>query len=179
MAQNFSCGWIGDLDSLPMKPVMLVKVHDFHPEYLKPASFVLYSFRDIRDVLASMYRKFGEAPTLEAADVAVAMHNQWMRHANFVFRYEDMAEKKVEIVRSLAQRFQMPNLDVEKIVAEVDTMKTSAGTERYDSASLYHEGHITDGRHGSWEGIISPSLEQEILAKHGEWFRQHGYSNVI
>ncbi len=176
MAQNFSCGWIGDLNTMPMKPVMLVKVHDFHPEYLKPASFILYSFRDIRDVLASMYRKFDKEPTLEAADIALGMYAHWMRHANFVMKYEDMmAGQKLKIAEELAGRFQLSHLDIEKIVDEVEGMKASAGTETYDVNSLYHEGHITDGRHGSWEGIISPELEAQILQKHEAWFRHHGY----
>ncbi len=171
---NFSCGWIGDIDNIPTRALMLIKLHDFNQALVNESSFVFYSYRDVRDALASMKRKFGLEPSLDAASNFILHHNHWINQSHFVMKYEDMAENKASIVANLATRFQLNDVDVDAVLAEVEPMK-SAPVDKYDTENLYHAGHITDGRHGSWEGIISPELEKEILDKHRDWFEQYGY----
>mgnify|MGYP003856722567 CR=1 FL=1 len=176
LAEKFSSGWIGDLDKMPMKPVMLVKVHDFHPKIIDQASFIFYSFRDVRDVLASMYRQFGQEPTLDAASSAIENHECWLRYAGFVMKYEDMAANKLVIVQSLAEKLGIKEYEATKVVEEVDGLKkTNSDSAKYDTTNLYHKGHITDGRHGSWEGILNKDLEKKIVDKHYDWFKRYGY----
>ena len=57
VAEQFSCGWIGDWEQIPKKNYMLIKVHDFNKSLAGQSKCILYSFRDIRDVIASGIKK--------------------------------------------------------------------------------------------------------------------------
>ena len=63
---DLSGGWIGDWRRLPKRRRLLLKVHEFDPFLAKKARLVLYSYRDLRDALASCRRKFDIEPSLEA-----------------------------------------------------------------------------------------------------------------
>jgi hypothetical protein len=45
----------------------------------------------------------------------------------------------------------------------------------YDKTSLFHKNHITDGRHGSWNGIVNNLFIKEIEIKYKNWFVENGY----
>ena len=75
---NFGCGWVDVLKEIPSKPLMLIKIHDYVEELASQAAIILYSYRDIRDAIASQVRKWGVKPTLEIADHIVYQHSTWM-----------------------------------------------------------------------------------------------------
>ena len=67
VGNNLSSGWIEDLGTLSKKEVMLIKIHDL-PKFLsKKSQIILYSYRDLRDALASSKRKFGNEPSMDKA----------------------------------------------------------------------------------------------------------------
>lgn len=69
---QFSCGWVGDWQAIPKKPYMPIKIHDYHQGFADASRLVLYSYRDIRDALASVKRKFDRQPSLALADHWIA-----------------------------------------------------------------------------------------------------------
>jgi hypothetical protein len=41
--------------------------------------------------------------------------------------------------------------------------------------NLLHKNHITDGRHGSWDGYVPEELVREIENEFCEWLQSNGY----
>jgi len=178
LALHFSYGWIGDWNQIPKKNIMLIKVHDFNKPLVDKSKCILYSYRDIRDVIASCQRKFNMTPSLELADNLVVKHENWMKVADFIMRYETMLHKKEDIVADLARLFGFANVDPAEIIESIDGLNYKSEGDKnnmYNMTNLYHDGHITDGRHGSWKGLIDDNLIHQIEQKHQNWFKKHGY----
>jgi len=178
ISQQFSCGWIGDWENIPKKKYMLIKVHRYNESLVDQSKCILYSYRDIRDALASSFRKFGQVPSIEAADALVSQYEKWMNVANVVMRYESMLDDKESIITQLVHLFGMQNIDPARIVENIERISyQSQGSKNatYHNVNLYHRGHMTDGRHGSWKGLIDSNLLKQIEEKHQEWFEKCGY----
>ena len=45
----------------------------------------------------------------------------------------------------------------------------------YKKETLYHDGHITDGRHGSWKDDLDPEFVRQIEDKYHDWFVINDY----
>ena len=169
IAQDFSCGWVDDLRKIPKKRYMLIKLHGYDQRLVNQATKVLYSYRDIRDVLASIQRKYGHAPTMERADHEVQQHELWTGVADFVIRYESMLSNKKRIVDQLAQTLGVEFFDSTAIVEEIEQLDyTSDGPRNriYHEVNLLHAGHMTDGRHGAWKSAGDDALFRRIEEKH-------------
>lgn len=179
IAKSFSCGWIKDLGNIPGKKYMLIKVHAYNQNLVDQSKCIIYSYRDIRDSLASLYRKFGQIPSIKAADALVVQHQRWMNVADFVMCYESMLEDKVTVIKQLAKLFGMENIDPDQIIKSIEQMSyQSEGSKNanYHNVNMYHIGHVTDGRHGSWKGVLDDDLLKQIEEKHRGWFDKLGYS---
>jgi hypothetical protein len=175
---DVSSGWVGEWTNLPRQPTMLVKVHDFDPVLAKHARVVLYSYRDIRDALASSKRMFRTEPTLEAARQWLQWDHHWRSRADCMFRYESAQADPLDAIERLAQALDIPVADPELIQRElmrVEFQPRRSGPGQYDRESLLHPGHITDGRHGSWKGWLSPALLQQIERECGDWLVANHY----
>lgn len=173
-----SCGWIDDWHSLERQPTMLVKLHDFEPDLVSLSGAVFYSFRDVRDVLASAQRIWNIAPTAESAAYHIAQYRSWIKAADLVVRYETLIADQDTTLRRLARVIGAGSADTRAIAAALDAMRfegASDGTKPYDATNLMHRGHRTDGRHGSWEGALDTGLVREIEAEHRDWFVANGY----
>jgi len=179
VAEQFSCGWIGDWEQIPKKNYMLIKVHDFNKSLVDHSKYILYSFRDIRDVIASGIRKFGWVPSEKVADNLIIQHERWMKEADLVMRYETMLHNKESIINDLARLFDIKNVDpagIANSIEELNYQSQGDKNDMYHKTNLYHSGHITDGRHGSWKGLIDTALIQKIEEKHQEWFIKNNYT---
>lgn len=173
-----SSGWIGDWATLPRRPLMLVKIHEHDPFLARHAHGILYSYRDIRDALASGKRKFGIEPTLELARHWLASDRRWRAQATFTLRYESMLTDPESTVRALARSLRLAPDDAKFILPQlhqVDYQPDRARPGSYDRETLLHPGHITDGRHGSWRGWLSPALVRQIEDECHDWLVENGY----
>ena len=180
-AKEFSCGWVGDLKTLPKKRIMLIKLHGFDQRLVDLADKIVYSHRDIRDSLASSERKFGHAPSMERADRLVRLHEQWIGVADFVMGYEAMQSNKVNTVVQLAGALQIENFDSRAIVDEIDQLDYSSPGPKnryYHEVNLLHAGHFTNGGNGVWRSSGKDELFREIEKKHLRRFEQTADSPV-
>jgi Sulfotransferase domain len=173
-----SC-WIADLSKLPMTSQRLVKLHNYHADLSDKAEFVAYSYRDIRDALASSFRKFGTQPTLDLADHYISQHQLWIARADYVMRYEHMQEDPKRELDRIAEALGVEGIDATQIDSELNSLSyESMGHKNgtYNEVTLFHHGHITDGRKGSWHRGLSVALEREIVERHAAWFAANNYS---
>ncbi len=102
---NFNAGWVGDWADIEQRDCMLMKVHDFNAVHSDAAKAVLYSYRDVRDAVASQYRKFGSVASMDLVGRYIEMHEQWMPRTDYAMRYETMLNGREAILR---QRYAVP-----------------------------------------------------------------------
>lgn len=153
----------------------------------------LYTFRDPRDVVASLYRKgrlkqghSERGPRNARLTVRRELRGDafWRNKSNvWVRRYEDFKDEVPALVRDLAHYLDVPVDDdrVAAIVAEVDLQTQSqraieAKRHGVDENLRITSNHITDGREGAWRDTLT---DEELVAIEGEaavWLKANGYS---
>ena len=176
--EDLSFGWIEDMRNRPFGDCTLLKLHDHEEDMTSRSDLTVYSYRDIRDVLASQQRMFGTPPSLNLVDHWIAQHNKWIRSAHIKIRYEDFgSERQSQLVEEIAHHLGfVDNVVPHKVIAQLIKLpNTPATSKRYDPETLLHPGHITDGRHGSWRDQLERELVTAIETKHGDWLTCHGY----
>ncbi|RVT49478.1 sulfotransferase domain-containing protein [Rubrivivax albus] len=176
---ELACGWVGDIGRLPATAACrLVKIHEWDDALVTQAEFVTWSYRDLRDAMASQHRKFGGALSLQFADYLVRQDARWMTRADHVMRYEAMlADPRRELVR-LANALKLPDIDPAAVQRELEGLSfESEGprNEAYHELTLLHRGHVTDGRAGSWRNGMPEDLARQIVSAHAGWFSARGY----
>lgn len=175
----YSAGWLTDLEHRVGAVPVLLKVHDFDPALVERAAGIAYSFRDLRDALASARRKFGRTPSLPHARRLLEAHQQWLPRADFVMRYETMLQDPPGTLQALAAAFGLEAGDTEVLSAELGRLDYAAsddGNGRYNTVNLMHRDHVTDGAHGSWRGTLEDDFVRDLEREFPQWFADNGYS---
>lgn len=176
--RDIGCGWIGDFESFKNHDTVIVKTHAFSEKAASAAALIVYSYRDVRDAVASMKRKFKATPNLELATQLIEQDALWRKHAAFVMRYEDFLAAPEKIVEGLAARIGVKGVDAAQLVQALGGLSYEGGKAQngvYDRENLLHQGHITDGRHGSYRETLSPELVAAIEDRHRIWLEDNGY----
>jgi hypothetical protein len=192
IAGNLGCGWLGDWKTIPKRKYRLIKMHEYDFVAVDLSRAIFYSYRDIRDAIASQQRKFGGTPNMRAADDYVHLHEMWMQKADFPMKYEVMLQDQERIIAGIAETLEAVNLtpptpgynkpDPAGIAEELRRLRfESEGdkTGQYNKVNLYHRGHITDGRIGSWKGSLDEDLAARITEKYEWWFAKYGYETDL
>src|SRR5262245_49638153 len=79
---GLAAGWIAEKDTLLKHKNPVVKTHAFDADLAAcETAVVLTSHRDLRDVLASLHRKFNTGFSLQPLRDAVESHGNWSRVA--------------------------------------------------------------------------------------------------
>jgi hypothetical protein len=179
-AEDLGAGWVDDRGELLRHRTVVLKVHVFDPTLLVEPYVVLTSHRDLRDVAASLARKFKLPATLEMTRFVFEQYERWAELARFDMRYEDMLIDPAKMVGRVADAIGLAvgAGEITTIADEVELSKTTirADSRGFDPKSLLHAGHITNGRPGSWTNEVSGELARQIVATFGSWMRAHGYS---
>jgi len=180
---GLAAGVIGERERLLAHANTVIKVHAFDADLASRKSIALTSHRDLRDIAASLVRKFGTNSPLASLRENVDHHARWARVAAYDLRYEDLLTDKPGQVERLAGALRIPAaalaaLDYGAIAQEVEAEQFDerrSTPERYDAVNLLHEGHVTDGRHGSWEGTLPAALVRAIEREFRPWLAARGY----
>lgn len=181
-------GWYQDHRGLMANRHVLLKMHFHEAPVAGCARAIFYSYRDIRDAMASQQRRFGGPAQMAWADEYVRSHEEWMRCADFTLEYEHMLHGKEEILAGLAEvirrKFMTGSPDestawnAADIIAEIAEMSYDSPGPRnpqYNEVTLFHPRHVTDGRPGSWKGSLDPGLSAAVVEKYRWWLRKYGY----
>lgn len=178
--------------------IWLAKVHQqakrFRDGLPDEGALYFYTYRDLRDALASAWRKnryvighpkrtpeelraFVKAQ-LKSGNIFEARQNLWRG------RYEDFVEDLVGLTEQLAHTLQVPTTPelVERLVAEAQPDKQrervrqlSEGNQEVRSTSFITSNHITDGRSGAWKETLTVQ-EAELAERMARpWLKQRGY----
>lgn len=173
-------GWIDDLG--PLKKyngkTLLIKLHDFDPILAKSSDIILYSFRDIRDVVASHERINKISPTIELFRYVVLEDKQWRKVSKFIMQYEIMIDSKAEVLNGLAKILGVSDYSPDLIIHEIDQMNyfsTDKTNETHNLDNIMHKEHITDGKHGSWKGQLTDTLVKQAEEEFSDWLVENRY----
>lgn len=174
-------GWVVDWQNLPRTEHMVIKTHGYQEAWVRRADLVFYSYRDLRDAMASFRRKFGLADPLALAMQSIQNDKALRGVARYAMRYEQMIEDKVACLRDIASVLGMPVPDdtrLADIAREIDSLSYDSPGPRnaqYHLENLLHKGHITNGQHGSWDKDIPALVIREMERRHEGWLRENRY----
>ena len=170
---DLQSGWVRDARNLPRANTYLIKTHGMHIIDTWRASRTVYSYRDPRVALVSLWRKFGIEPTIH-------MFRVWMnefafaeRHADLILRYETVMQDIPGAVQALAKLVGREEADCDAIAAEI---AGSTGEGRgVDKVTLLHGNHATGTTDDEWRMVLPDTLIAQIAEEFGPWFARYGY----
>jgi hypothetical protein len=180
---GLAAGWIADKDRLLLGENVVIKAHTFDHTLVSSRTVVLTSYRDLRDVAASICRKSKRPFAMARLRETVESHARWFRIAAFDLRYENLLIDKRSELQKIVHALRLPGdtvrrLSLDLILQQIESEKfceeraTPAG---HDAVNLLHKGHITDGRHGSWTTALSNEVINSIEEEFCVWLTKRGY----
>jgi hypothetical protein len=178
---DLAAGWIAERERILLHRNAVVKIHEFDEKLAARGNIVLTSHRDLRDIAASLSRKFNF--TMETLRETVEAHAKWERAAVYDLRYENLLTDRMTELRNMAARLNLPAataaaLPYQKILDRLtgETFSAERATsQRFDAVNLLHEGHVTDGRHGSWTDTLPEDVVSAIEKEFRPWLVARGY----
>ena len=124
---------------------MLLKAHGYEQNLVDASSVIFYSYRDLRDAIASQERKTGEKATLELADCYVDAHEKWMQVADYTMKYESFLHEKESFIPDIVKILNAKQIiscdsnskpaNPENILGEIEQLNYAADGEK---TNLYH-----------------------------------------
>jgi hypothetical protein len=182
-APDLAAGWITDKEELLKHRNVIIKLHSFDAGLAARADVVLVSHRDLRDVAASLQRKFQNGFSIKMMHETFDDYARWSQLAAYDLRYERLLTDKVSELKKIAAALKLPapalrELPYETICREVDAEKFTAQrstAEGHDAINLLHDGHVTNGRHGSWKNFVPDELITAIENEFRAWMSAEGY----
>ena len=153
----------------------------------------LYTFRDPRDVAASLVRKgrwHSGHPRRSAQQLATIVHTElrgdkfWRKQKNvWIGKYEEFSQEIPQLIASIAAFLDIRHVDdaeVARIAAYVDldrqrARSTLVRSDGIDTMTRVTTNHITDGSHGSWRGTLTDEEVTAIEQVADRWMRRNGY----
>jgi hypothetical protein len=176
--------------------LLMAKVH-FRPaldreDFPEVGARYLYTYRDPRDVVASLYRKGrfkpddperGARPSRLIVRRELRGDEFWTSKSDvWVGRYEDFRDDVPGLVRALADYLGI-EVDEARITDIVRQVDLAAQEERAKAAREHGvdddlrvtSNHITDGREGAWRDTLTSEELVAIEAESARWLVEHGY----
>ena len=176
--------------------LLMAKVH-FRPalerdDFPQVGAKYLYTYRDVRDVMASLYRKGRAKPedpergprsSRLGARRELRGDTFWRsRDSVWIGKYEQFKDDVPQLVRDLADFLEVDvtSQRVDAIVADVDmqaqqSRAVDAKAHGVDDDLRVTSNHITDGRMGAWRDTLTPEELIAIEAESAGWLVEHGY----
>lgn len=193
-------GWSWDLVTPTLTrdgaPPSVVKVHspsEPHERLLDQTRVrMLYSYRDLRDSMASLVQKRGD---LGSDAFAWNVRDALDSYAHFTSathvltsRYEDFTRDisgEIDRIGAFLGLRPSPALRDELVeglgldaqrrrIASVEWREGQA----WDPRSLLHHNHIRDGAIGKWRTVLTPEQIATVHAMAGPWLVKMGYATV-
>jgi len=180
---DLAAGWISEKEKILTHRNAVIKTHSFDADLAARSDVVVVSHRDLRDVAASMHRKYKVEFSIKPVRETFDDYIKWKKTAVYDLRYEQLLIDKAPELKKIAAVLKLPaptleGLPYELISKEIDGEKFTeqrSTAQRYDAVNLLHEGHFTDGRHGSWTNYVPAEIVAAIENEFRSWMVAEGY----
>lgn len=159
---------------------------------------VLFSYRDVRDIAASIRKKWGYPfeRILSDIDAMIEIERQFDEIPNVLTQpYELLYENLPEATMQLSAFFgvELPPNALETIVNQnsiapdgrvtaarpglIKSLSRLFGREVHDRRTLLHGDHISEsrGRAGDWQSQFSPDEVDTLSDRYANWLLSHAY----
>ena len=172
--ESFGCH-----DSRVDADACVLKTHFFDSDLQSESSFIFTSYRDLRDIAASLVRRDCIANNSDAVGEAVReliefQYKPWKTYSSYVFKYEEMIENRLGTVQRILDVLGLHSVDSRQVLRDVELLKLTV-TANMDRTSMLFPGHITDGRAYSYAETLSSESIAVIEDIAGSWLLDHGY----
>jgi hypothetical protein len=182
-APDIAGGYMGQMEELITHRTAIIKLHPYYADVAARADVILTSHRDLRDVVASTHRHYQVGFSTTLVNNCVRDHLRWSQIADYDLHYERLLVDKLAEVKKIAAVLKLPpqtldQLPYEAILREIEGekfVKQFSESTEYDAVNLLHKGHITDGRHGSWENVVPKEFVAAIEKEFRGWLTAQGY----
>lgn len=180
---NYDCGFYSEFDwRSSSKDVVLVKIHPFRKILFDKAEKIIITKRDVRDICASAVRRklipLDETKCLKyVSDCINKEYIPWIYHSNkykkpiLEISYRDIVYKKDETINKVISFLNIRtnhNL-IKKSMLEIFPPEQKNG---YDSVTLLHYGHITNGGIGTFKDVLPEQIHEKIKKMFYEWVEE-------
>lgn len=206
-------GFLGDfgkpevrqkLDALKVgKGWSILKTHELplEPDFYDDNVRVIFSYRDVRDIAASIKKKWGYPfeQILADIDAMIEIERAFADLPNVLVQsYDNLYDDLPSATREIAQFFSVPltttnisqisgslSVDASKkrIEARLKNPVTRllgrvVGRLRVDPITQMHDNHISasNGRDGDWVNQFDAAERDELERRYSAWLAQRGYA---
>lgn len=187
-------GWVDDISEEQLKPgafaVAIMKTHDIEAEPIQQLGAhcqleFLYSFRDMRDVIASKLRKnneiFSSGKVARWVESFLSADRRARNKSLYLAKYEEFSDNILLEVEHIARYLDVSvtreslkgfaqDLSREAALASMDRVDKG-----YDPDSLIHRNHITSGGPGTWRDYFTRMQAGFIEYLCFDWLVSNGY----
>jgi hypothetical protein len=140
----------------------------------------IHSYRDIRDVAASLIKfipKLNDDILEQSLVATMAESDAWMQEADgYAYRYEDMMSNPAEEIEKIAEF--LGYLVGASEMAKKFSLENNRGllpSSGKTPNNVWWHNHIDDGKVGKWEDVLTPS-QIDMVGRIGlNWQRKMGY----
>lgn len=171
-------GWIDDVHFPILSKHSVVKVHNFDTCFVHHADFVFYSYRDVRDSLASLERMFNKKPSITIARNLISQDSLWRGNSKACFSYEQITNEPLNVIKSILSILGFDTLqpiEIQNAMLSIPISIRNSDGPSYDPVNLYHKGHITNTTNSDWRNQLDPKLIVAVNNEFYHWFTQNGY----
>jgi len=135
-------------EELPELDFQILKAHKYHdkrtPAFIDEHTIVLTTFRENRDILASIYRAKEQMKDFRGQQHDIPKYNEWQQHWNIHSVYQVHFNKLIQnpkrIIRDIARLLKI-TVNEEEVYQKFVACKPPK--EGIDPITLLHAGHIT------------------------------------
>lgn len=167
---DLSIGWVEDLKKIHKGRAYLIKTHGCDMFDRMRADKIFYSFRDLRDVMVSRWRKFNREPSMDIARYYIRQYEFARKHADLLFKYEDFVHN-VPVTIEMVSKILKHQVDVEAVQKKMPDMNRATA---YGS-TLMHPAHATGTEKNEWKVVLPIEFQKRIQKEFSTWFEKNGY----